>query len=145
MPNATSIAPDRATLASSIRLACMRISRRVRFESSSIVAPHQFSVLCRLSDQPRTPRELADIEKVSAPTMTRTVAGLVEAGWVSRADDPSDGRQVILSLTADGQRLVQETRRAREGWVAQRVAGLTDDEIDVLRKAAVLLERIANE
>lgn len=136
---------ERAALASRIRLSCMRISRRVRFESSSTIAPHQFSVLCRLSDQPHTPRELADIERVSAPTMTRTVAGLVEAGWVSRADDPDDGRQVILSLTQGGERLVHETRQAREGWVAQRMEGLTDDEIEVLRHAAVLLERIANE
>src|SRR6476659_2153270 len=86
-------------LAGELRLACMRISRRVRFESTDAVAPHQFSVLARLAEEPRTPRELAGIEKVSAPSMTRTVAGLVERGLVSRQDDPPDGRQVILSLT----------------------------------------------
>lgn len=136
---------ERATIASGLRLACMRISRRVRFESSSVVAPHQFSVLCRLSDRPHTPRELASIEKVSAPTMTRTVAGLVAAGWVERADDPADGRQVIVSLTSAGAKLVRETRQAREGWVATRLAGCTDEELDVLQRATELLERIAAE
>ncbi len=53
-------------LASDLRLACMRISRRVRFESSHDVAPHQFSVLCRLEDAPRTPGELAEIGDSSA-------------------------------------------------------------------------------
>src|SRR6476469_9682225 len=85
-------------LAGELRLACMRISRRVRFESTDVVAPHQFSVLARLEETPRTPRELADIERVSAPSMSRTVAALVERGLVLRADDPTDGRQVILSL-----------------------------------------------
>jgi hypothetical protein len=41
----------------------MRISRRVRFESTHVVAPHQFSVLCRLEEAPRTPSELAEIER----------------------------------------------------------------------------------
>lgn len=144
-PDAVPRPPDRATLASSLRLACMRISRRVRLESPSDVAPHQFSVLCRLSDGPRTPRELADIEKVSPPSMTRTVAGLVDAGWVRRADDPSDGRQIILTLSPEGEGVVRETRRAREGWMAQRLDRLTPQEIGILEQAVTLLERVANE
>src|SRR6478672_3271849 len=86
-------------LASELRLACMRISRRVRFESSDAVAPHQFGVLAQLEQSPRTPRELADRERVSAPSMTRTVNGLVDRGLVARTADPTDGRQVIVSLT----------------------------------------------
>ena len=91
---------ERDRLTSDLRMACMRISRRVRFESTTSLAPHQFSVLARLEEQPHTPNQLAAIEKVSAPSMSRTVAGLVEVGLVARADDPTDGRQVILSLTA---------------------------------------------
>lgn len=136
-------ATEKAALASRLRLACMRIARRVRFESASSVAPHQFSVLVRLSEGPSTPKELATIERVSAPSMTRTVSGLVEQGLVSRADDPSDGRQVILSLTAEGRALVRATKRAREGWMALRLKGLSDDEIDTLARAADILERIA--
>ena len=41
-----------AHLANDLRLACMRISRRVRFESTDTVAPHQFSVMCRLEARP---------------------------------------------------------------------------------------------
>src|SRR6476661_1544702 len=99
----------------------MRISRRVRFESTHLVAPHQFSVLCRLEDTPRTPGELAEIEKVSAPSMTRTVAGLVERALVERTDDPQDRRQVILSLTESGRALLRETRRKRDAWMSVRV------------------------
>ena len=126
-------------------MACMRISRRVRFESTAPVPPHQFSVLARLEEQPCTQRELADIEKVSAPSMTRTVAGLVEAGLVARADDPTDGRQVILSLTPEGRRTIRDIRRRRDQWFAARLERLTDEERAVLAAATVLLERVAAE
>ena len=108
---------ERDRLTSDLRMACMRISRRVRFESTASVAPHQFSVLARLEEKPRTPKELAAFEKVSAPSMTRTVAGLVEAGLVARADDPTDGRQVILSLSPEGRRTIRDIRRRRDAVV----------------------------
>ena len=136
---------ERDRLTSDLRMACMRISRRVRFESTAPVPPHQFSVLARLEEAPRTPKELAASEKVSAPSMTRTVAGLVEAGLVARADDPTDGRQVILSLTADGRRTIRDIRRRRDQWFAARLERLTDDERAVLAQATALLERVAAE
>ncbi|MBM6402244.1 MarR family transcriptional regulator [Phycicoccus sp. MQZ13P-5] len=132
-------------LTSDLRVVCMRISRRVRFESTVDLAPHQFSVLVRLEDGPRTPKEVADIERVSAPSMSRTVSGLVEAGLVARADDPTDGRQVILSLTAEGRRKVKETRRRRDQWLATRLEHLTDAERALLVEATALLERVAAE
>ncbi len=136
---------ERDRLTSDLRMACMRISRRVRFESAAPVPPHQFSVLVRLEEQPRTQRELADIEKISAPSMNRTVAALVEAGLVARADDPTDGRQVILSLTSEGRRTIREIRRRRDQWFAARLEKLTDDERAVLAQATALLERVAAE
>ena len=142
-PTMTRAQKDRLT--SDLRMACMRISRRVRFESRADVAPHQFSVLVRLEDGPRTPKELAEIEQVSAPSVTRTVNGLVERGLVARSDDPTDGRQVILSLTADGRRVIKETRRRRDQWLATRLEHLTDAERALLAEATALLERVAAE
>lgn len=132
-------------MASDLRLACMRISRRVRFESSHDVAPHQFSVLCRLDDAPRTPGELAEIERVAKPSMTRTVAALVERELVSRQDDPSDGRQVILSLTDEGRRTLRAIRRRRDAWMSSRVSLLTPEEQEVLTRATEILTRVAGE
>jgi DNA-binding MarR family transcriptional regulator len=134
-----------SSLAGELRLACMRISRRVRFESTHVVAPHQFSVLCRLEEAPRTPSELAEIEKVSGPSMTRTVAALVERGLVERTDDPADRRQVILSLTSDATTLLKDIRRKRDAWMSVRVSHLTPEEQVILRQASVILTRVANE
>lgn len=136
---------QRDRLTSDLRIACMRIARRVRFESDSAVAPHQFSVLVRLDEGPRTPKELAAIEKVSAPSMSRTVNALVDLGLVARADDPTDGRQVILSLTPAGLATIKETRRKRHQWFATRLEALTDEERALLVEATALLERVAAE
>ena len=70
--------PDLPTLANDLRLACQRIARRVRFEGTADVAPHQFSVLVRVSKGAQTPTELAAVERVTTPSMNRTINGLVE-------------------------------------------------------------------
>ena len=136
---------QRDRLTSDLRMACMRIARRVRLESDALVAPHQFSVLVRLEERPSTPKDLATIEKVSAPSMTRTVNALVDLGLVARADDPTDGRQVILSLTPAGRETIKETRRRRHQWFASQLETLTDDERALLVQATALLERVAAE
>jgi DNA-binding MarR family transcriptional regulator len=123
----------------------MRISRRVRFESTQLVAPHQLSVMARLEDRALTPRELAAIECVSPPSMTRTVAGLVARDLVSRQDDPLDGRQVFLSLTEEGLSTLRETRRKRDAWMASRLRGLSAREREVLVRATEILTRLASE
>jgi DNA-binding MarR family transcriptional regulator len=148
-PTATTRRPltrsEQDQLTTDLRLACMRISRRVRFESTMDIAPHQYSVLLRVEEQPRTPRELADIERVSAPSMSRTVGSLVDLGLVDRSDDPTDGRQVILSITDEGRRVIRTTRRRRDQWLAVRLQKLTDDERLLLAEATALLGKVAAE
>lgn len=131
------------SLSEDLRLACMRISRRIRFESTDEVAPHHFSVLARLEGGPLTPRALADVEKVSAPSMTRTVGCLVDDGLVERHDDPQDGRRVLVELTAEGRETLARTRRRRDRWMSERVAELTREERQALEVAAEILGRIA--
>ncbi len=134
-----------ARLASDLRLACMRISRRVRYESDLLLPPHQFSVLSRLENTPRTNSELAEIERVSAPSMKRTTNCLVEAGLVARADDPEDGRQVILSLTPEGQKTLRRIRRQRDEWMLQRFEGLSEQERALLASVRDVLLKVASE
>lgn len=138
------IAPaELGRISTDLRLACMRISRRIRFESGDGVAPHQFSVLCRLEETPRTPGELAEIERVAKPSMTRTVAGLVELGLVDRAADPTDGRVVILSLTGAGRAQLRGIRQRRDAWMVSRVATLAPEDQELLARASVLLTQVA--
>lgn len=143
---ATSLTPTAVVeLANELRQACMRISRRVRFENSSELPPHQFGVLAKLDDAPRTPGELATMERVSAPSMTRTVGGLVERGLVERMQDPQDGRQVILTITAEGRRGLRVVRRQRDEWMTVRVKRLSPQDQEILQQASEILRRVADD
>ena len=92
-----------------------------------------------------TPRELADAERVQPPTMTKIVAKLEERGLVQRTPHPTDGRQVILAASEAGRAIVAEDRRAREAWLARRLAALTPEERETLQKAAEILDRLGPE
>ena len=131
-------------LSTDLRLACLRIARRNRFESEVEVPPHQFAILAHIQRGPVTAGELCDLERVSAPTISRAVNQVVESGWVERTDDPNDGRRVILTLTDAGRAVVEQTRRARDEWMAARLAQLTETERAELAAALPILERIAS-
>lgn len=130
-------------LANDLRLACQRIARRVRFEGTQAVAPHQFSVLVRVAKQPSTPTALAEQERVSAPSMTRTVGSLVELGLVTKQPHPDDGRQLLVVPTAEGERVVEQVLADRDTWMMQHLADLDARQLVLLRKAADLLLEVA--
>jgi len=132
------------TLAGELRVALVRSVRRLRLErSSEEITDGQYSVLAALSKLgPLTPGDLAEREHVQPPSMTRTVARLVEVGLVSRAEHPTDRRQVLVTITEAGEREVRETRRRRDAWLAQRLAALTPAERATLAEAAEILRRI---
>ncbi len=137
--------PDPASvpaLAHRLRIVCMRVARRVRYDAGNTVAPHHFSVLVRLSEQPRTVGELAGIEQVSAPSMSRTVAQLVDAGYVVRSPDEHDGRLVRLTLSAEGQERVRVERAHRDAWMTERLEGLSLEDRELLRRAADLIDEL---
>lgn len=136
----TDLDPRTAALAHDLRMACMRVARRVRFDADNTIAPHQFSVLARLHEQPRTLGELAAIEQVSAPSMSRTVGQVVDQGYAARTADPDDGRCVRLSLTDEGTEVLLRERAHRDAWMTARLEGLTSAERQLLREATDLIE-----
>lgn len=129
-------------LANDLRMACQQVSRRVRFESGSELAPHHASVLFKLLDGPRTPGELAELDRISAPSMTRTVNCLAERGLVDTRDHPSDGRSKLVVLTEAGRTLLDATVQARDDWMVRKLQGLEKDELTVLVEATGLLNRV---
>ncbi len=129
-------------LANDLRIACQRVSRRVRFESSDELAPHLVSALSHLKKTPRTPGELADLERVAPPSMTRTVNSLVEKGLVARDDHPSDGRSKVLQLTDAGRAVMNRIARARDDWMLHQLEGLTKEEQNLLKEATKLMNRV---
>jgi len=137
--------PSASALAGDLRIAIGRASRRIRAERGAAgLTDPQFTVLAWLTkDGPMSPGQLAERERIQPPSMTRTVNGLAELGLVAKAEHPTDGRQVVVSLTDAGVAEVRETRRRRDAWLAGRLATLTPDERTLLVDAAELLRRIA--
>lgn len=136
---------DSSALAGELRVALARSTRRIRSRRGAADLPDpQFTVLAvLLREGPLSPGALADGEHVQPPTMTRTVNALVDLGFVRKSEHPTDGRQVVVSLTEAGEAEVRETRRRRDAWLADQLDLLTGDERETLADAAELLRRIA--
>lgn len=135
-----------AGLASALRVSVMRLSRRLRNERdpSEDLSPNHMAVLGTLWRQgPLTIGDLAALEKVQPPSMTRTVNQLTAKELVARATRPDDGRVVIVSLTDAGLTVIAESRRRKEAWLNHRLRELTPSERRVLREAAPILERLS--
>lgn len=92
-----------------------------------------------------SPTALAEDQHVQPPHMTRLVNALVAAGLVRRDEHPTDGRQVVVSITEAGAVEVHETRCRRNEWLGARLAAFSADERAVLAEAAVLLRRLATQ
>jgi DNA-binding MarR family transcriptional regulator len=136
-----------AGLASALRFSVARLTRRLRSERDprNELSIGQLSVLGVLfRDGARSIGELAAQERVQPPSMTRTVNCLEEAGYVVRRAHESDRRQVVIELAVKGIATLEADRRRRDAWLAQRLRELTPEERSVLRKAAPILERLAN-
>jgi DNA-binding MarR family transcriptional regulator len=135
--------PDPATLASDLRVALGTLMRRLRAENRIPLA--HAAVLGRLEREGRRcVSDLAAAERVRPQSMAQTVAELEAQRLVARHPDPGDRRRALVSLTAAGRRTIAEDRRRRQGWLAQEIAStLSERERKLLRRALVLLERIA--
>ena len=135
-------APD---LAGDLRVAIGQSSRRIRSERGDAgLTDPQFTVLLWLAKRGAlTPGQLADLERIKPPSMTRTVNCLDDMGLVAKAEHPTDGRQVVVSLTPAGVAEVEETRRRRNAWLAGQLDAMTPAERALLADAAELLRRIA--
>jgi DNA-binding MarR family transcriptional regulator len=143
-----SVMVERATaeeLAKTLREAITRLNRRVR--QARPVGDLTFSQLSALTSLQLagalTPRELADIERVQPPTMTKIVGKLEDLGLVARTPHPTDRRQVILAATEQGRTVYAQFERARNEWLAIQLAELGPDDRDALARAAEILQKVA--
>ncbi|AGZ50480.1 MarR family transcriptional regulator [Mycobacterium kansasii] len=136
-----------AQLASDLSLAVMRLARQLRFRNpSSPVSLSQLSALTTLANEgAMTPGALAIRERVRPPSMTRVIASLADVGLVDRAPHPVDGRQVLVSVSQAGADLVRAARRARQEWLAERLATLDSGKRDTLRHAADIMMALVDE
>ncbi len=148
MPSVQKVARTDSGLASALRISVMRLARRMRSErdpENELLPVGQLSVLGSLRRHGEcTVGELAALERVQPPSMTRTVNCLADSGYVVRRKNETDGRQVVIALSPQGEAVLAADRRRRDAWLAQRLRELTPEERSLLRQAAPLIERLAH-
>ena len=136
-------ARDDAALASRLRLVLMRLTRRLRSQAADDLSPSLVSALASLERRgPLTLGELAALERVKPPSVTRTIAALETQGLVQRERDQADGRVSRVSVTVDGRRRLQRSRTRKTAYLTKRLARLDDTEAKTLSDALAALERL---
>jgi DNA-binding MarR family transcriptional regulator len=106
----------------------------------------QLSALARIEQfGPIRLGELAAREQVAAPTLTRTVRPLAEAGLIGKEPDPSDGRSWLVSIHGEGRALLSRIRRERSELLARRMDRLTPEQRATLSAALPVLELLLTE
>jgi DNA-binding MarR family transcriptional regulator len=134
------------TLGSQLRLAVLRLSRRLRQQTAGDVTASQLSALSAVAKHGEVSLgELAAIERIAPPSMTRIAAALEEQGLLERRADAADRRVARVVVSTAGEALLAENRTRRDAFLAARLQDLTPEERAILAKAVPLLERLASE
>lgn len=126
-----------------LRLAVMRLARRLRQESPPGITPTQLSALSVLSGVgPVTIGELAGLENVQQPTMSRIVDALAAGEWVERVADASDRRVTRVVATPKAERELARIRAERNAYLAARMVLLSAEEQGAIEVALPALEKL---
>jgi DNA-binding MarR family transcriptional regulator len=135
---------DTAAVASELRTVLGSLVRRLRAEHRFPLS--QGTVLGRLDrGGPASVSQLATAERLRPQSMAQTVSDLEADGLVERRPDPTDGRRMLVELTAQGHAALEADRRHRDGWLARAIEDdLSPDDQAVLLRAVELLRRLAD-
>jgi DNA-binding MarR family transcriptional regulator len=130
-------------MATRLHSAAIRLLRLVRREdqASGLTGPRLSALSVLVFGGPTSLGGLAAAEQVSAPTMTRIVESLVQAGLATREAEPGNRRKVRIAPTEAGVRLLEEGRERRVRALTERLARLADSERRALDRAVDILER----
>lgn len=132
--------------AAQLRTAIVRTARRLRQEAASEVSgltPTSVAALATIERHgPMTPSEIADIERVKRPTITRTLGCLEREGLIDRTPDPDDRRSALVSVNGAGRERLRRLRKRKNAYLARRMRDLSDEEVETLERAAEILERM---
>jgi DNA-binding MarR family transcriptional regulator len=129
-----------------LRLTIQRLARRIRsMQSDETVTEGQRAVLFALANNgPQTLGSLSEHERVTPPSMNRTINALVKASLVTRVGAEDDGRKVSIDLSDAGRTFIRETKRKRDAWFTQQLAALTPEQRSIVDESLAILKRIAD-
>src|SRR5580765_2823 len=140
MAAAAKQATDVMAIADRLRPTLLQLARELRREKIAGVSPHQVGLLVAIKYAPGvTVGELAAEERVSTAAMSKRVSRLERDGLVTRTQSEKDRRQVGLTLTDEGQRVLRRVRSRRTAWLASRLDTLSPEELEAVGAAVTAL------
>ena len=146
---ATSSTPEATgpqVLAGRLRLSMIRLSRQLRRQDPSELSLAQLSALATVvSGGPLGVGQLAEIEGLPSPAVTRLADKLEEAGLLARQANPADRRGVHLVATPEGAALLARREQVGNAWLAERLGRLGEADRSALERVVALLEALATE
>ena len=145
MNQAPDAAPVSETAAAELSVAIGQLVRRLRAEANpGELSWSQTTALARLDRAGwMTTADLARAEFVKPQSMGTTLADLEQAGLVRRRPHPTDGRQVLFGLTAEGTEARRKRNLAKREWLSAAIAKLNRAEQQELIAAAALIKQLA--
>jgi DNA-binding MarR family transcriptional regulator len=137
---------DPQELPARLRIAVTRLARRLRQQAGGALTLSQLSALSSVVELgPLTLGELAAVERVRPPSMTRIVAALADAGMVEREPDPHDRRVCRVRAGAAGAAFIARERTRRDAFLAERLRLLAPEDLATLARTVPILLALAGE
>jgi DNA-binding MarR family transcriptional regulator len=135
-----------ARLATGLRTAVVRLSRRLRSErqDDSLGLAPLMALVTIIHHDPISPSALAEREGLQPSSLTRIIATLEQRGLITREVHPVDKRQIILHITDSGREKVVDERRRRHAWLVEALSELTPEQLAQLEAAVPLISLLAD-
>jgi DNA-binding MarR family transcriptional regulator len=129
--------------ATRLRRSITQLNRRLRASALGSVSPAQASMLGSIERAGRpTLGELATIEQVQPPSVTRIVRTLSDVGLVCLESDTEDRRMTRATLTAAGRRELATIRQRKTEFLVAKIESLSRSDQSLARDLVTLLERL---
>jgi DNA-binding MarR family transcriptional regulator len=131
-------------LAPQLGLIAARIARRLNRPGFGELTSTQLSALASIDGRgPIRLGDLALVEGIAAPTITRLVDKLHERNLVTRQRDPVDARSAYISITDEGHALLEDAERTGTLSLCTRLQALEPHERSAILNALPALEKLA--
>ena len=136
---------DAAKLATRLHFAAIHLLRRLKRADEGLeLSTAELSTIATLVNRgAMTMTELAEADRVRPPTMTRRVQRLERDGYALRESSPSDGRLSVIRHTTRGWLALEEAAERRALELSRALGELDSHELEVLEKAAGIIERLS--
>ena len=126
-----------------LRVAVLRLARRIRTNSSGTITPSQLFTLGTIArNEQVTISQIAELEHVKPPSASKIVAALEAEGLVERSVSADDRRCTHIVATPAGHRHLEHVRAAGRGWISEQLAGLDPVDVAAIERAVPALERL---